>query len=184
MVLWSPPTDIDVPEAGSVVTNPLNASTSLPSSPPGILPLLKSNSFVDLHPNPELSHSGPPEGGPVRLWKERQHGACGCVLISATALGRHPRLRCGVLFHVANRTLSFHGIVRDVVQFLLPLFQDGVLLSLSCLPFDRQVLELKLIAPQTSGAVPQRPSRFSSPNRPPIWRCCPTPSHHSAVSSK
>ena len=36
-----------------------------------------------------------------------------------TALGRHPRLRCGVLYHVANRTLPFHGMARDAVQFLL-----------------------------------------------------------------
>ena len=40
-----------------------------------------------------------------------------------TALGRHPRLRCGVHYHVANRTLSFHGIAIDAVQFLLPLFE-------------------------------------------------------------
>ena len=32
------------------------------------------------------------------------------------ALGRHPRLRCGVLFHVTNRTLSLHGIGSDAVS--------------------------------------------------------------------
>ena len=50
------------------------------------------------------------------------------------ALGRHPRLRNGVLFHMANRTLSFHGIGSDAVQFLLPLFESWTLLNhcLSC----------------------------------------------------
>ena len=42
----------------------------------------------------------------------------------STALGRRPRLRCGVLYHLANRTLSFHGIATDAVRFLLPLFED------------------------------------------------------------
>ena len=40
-----------------------------------------------------------------------------------TAVGKHPRLRCGVLYHVANRTLSFHGVGWDAVQFLVPLFE-------------------------------------------------------------
>ena len=51
-----------------------------------------------------------------------------------SALGRHPRLRCGVLFHVANRTLSFHGIGSDAVQFLLPLFESWTYSSLPQLP--------------------------------------------------
>ena len=32
----------------------------------------------------------------------------------STALGNRPRLRCGALFHVANRAVSFHGAARDV----------------------------------------------------------------------
>ena len=79
-----------------------------------------------------------------------------------TALGRHPHLRCGVLYHVANRTLSFHGIARDAVQFLLHSFRIGrVLLSLSCLPFDRQVLELKLTVLRP--VVPSHNVRLLSP---------------------
>ena len=181
-----PTTDIDVPEAASVATNPLNPSTSPPSSarlvdnqvPPSTVspfslaappvptqlpvPRVVSNPFVDLHPNTESSHSGPPsfsEGGPVRLTRfvepgthqsERKGTTAWGVWLRVdqwpTTLGRHPRLQCGVLYHVANRTLSFHGIARDAVQFLL-LFEVGrILLSLSCLPFDHQVLELKLIA--------------------------------------
>ena len=96
-------------------------------------------------------------------WKERQRGACGCVLISwPTALGRHPRLRCGVLYDVANRTLSFHGIARDAVQFLLPLFEDWTYSSLPQLPSVRSSgARVEFDRPQTSGAVPQRPSPFS-----------------------
>ena len=33
----------------------------------------------------------------------------------STALGRRPRLRCGVLYHLANRTFVFHGIADDAV---------------------------------------------------------------------
>ena len=51
-----------------------------------------------------------------------------------SAFGRHPRLRCGVLFHVADRTLSFHGIDVDAVQFLLPLFESWTYSSLLQLP--------------------------------------------------
>ena len=84
-----------------------------------------------------------------------------------TALGRHPRLRCGVLYHVANRTLSFHGIARDAVQFLLPLFEDWTYYSLPQLPSVRSSdARVEFDRPQTSGAVPQRPSPFSTPGCP------------------
>ena len=83
------------------------------------------------------------------------------------ALGRHPRLRCGVLYHVANRTLSFHGIARDAVQFLLPLFEDWTYSSLPQLPSVRSSgARVQFDRPQTSGAVPQRPSPFSTPGCP------------------
>ena len=51
-----------------------------------------------------------------------------------SAVGHHPQLRCGVLFHVANRTFSFHGIGSDAVQFLLPLFVSWTYSSLPQLP--------------------------------------------------
>ena len=53
------------------------------------------------------------------------------------ALGRHRRLRCGVLYHVANRRLSFHGIAIDAVQFLLPLFESWTFSSLLQFPSVR-----------------------------------------------
>ena len=59
-----------------------------------------------------------------------------------TALGRHPRLRCGVLYHVANRTLSFHGDARDAFQFLLPLFESWTFTSsLNCHQLAVRVLQ-------------------------------------------
>ena len=50
-----------------------------------------------------------------------------------TALGKHLRLRCGVLYHIANRTLSFHGIL-DAVQLLLPVCESWTYASLPKLP--------------------------------------------------
>ena len=55
----------------------------------------------------------------------------------STALGRRPRLRCGVLYHLANRTLSFHGIASDAVRFLLPLFEDWTFPAIHQLPSVR-----------------------------------------------
>ena len=97
-----------------------------------------------------------------------------------TALGRHPRLRCCVLYHVANRTLSFHGIARDAVQFLLPLFEDWTCSSLPQLPsvrssgvrveFDRP--------PSDQWCRPTTSVTFLQSWPSPIWRCHPTtPSH-------
>ncbi len=67
-----------------------------------------------------------------------------CVDQWPTAPGRHPRLRCCVLHHVAN--LPFHGTARDAVQFLFSSRIGHVLLSLSCLQCDPQVHVLMLIA--------------------------------------
>ena len=55
----------------------------------------------------------------------------------SNALGRRPRLRCGVLYHLANRTLSFHGIATDAVKFLLPLFEDWTFPAIHQLPSVR-----------------------------------------------
>ena len=52
-----------------------------------------------------------------------------------TSLGRHPRFCCGVLYHVANRTLSFHGVGRSSI--LLPLFESWTYSSLPQLPSIR-----------------------------------------------
>ena len=63
-------------------------------------------------------------------------GACGCVLISGPQLWADIHVcDVGVLYHVANRTLSFHGIARDAVQFLLPLFEDWTYSSLPSVTF-------------------------------------------------
>ena len=56
------------------------------------------------------------------------------------AHSRRPRLRCGVFFHVANRTVSFHGSVSDARNLLLPLFADWTASSMADLPSARPPL--------------------------------------------
>ena len=41
----------------------------------------------------------------------------------STAPGHRARLRCGVLYQLANHTLSFHGVAVDVVWFLSPSYE-------------------------------------------------------------
>ena len=53
--------------------------------------------------------------------------------------GRRARLRVGVLYHVGNRTLTFHGSATTVRQLLLPLFQDWTFATLASLPSVSQV---------------------------------------------
>ena len=72
-----------------------------------------------------------------------------------TALGRHPRLRCCVLYHVANRTLSFHGVGRDAVQFLVPSIRTS---GSSVPPLDDPALRVPTI-----GNVPATPRSVPAP---------------------
>ena len=55
----------------------------------------------------------------------------------STALGRRPRLICGVLYHSANWTLSFHGIADDAVRLLISLFERWTSSSITQLPSVR-----------------------------------------------
>ena len=43
-----------------------------------------------------------------------------------TALGRHPRWRYGVLYHVANRTLCFHGRCQGCGSVIALLFENWI----------------------------------------------------------
>ena len=52
--------------------------------------------------------------------------------------GRRAPLRVGVLHHVGNRTLTFHGSASTVRQLLLPLFQEW---TFATLVLSRQFLE-------------------------------------------
>ena len=45
-----------------------------------------------------------------------------------------PRLRCSVLYHVANRELTFHGSAADATQLLLPIFADWTYPTMNQLP--------------------------------------------------
>ena len=60
--------------------------------------------------------------------------AWGVWLRRSSALGNRPRLRCGALHHVANRTVTFHGVARDAARLLVPLFEGWTLPSISQLP--------------------------------------------------
>ena len=80
--------------------------------------------------------------------------------------GRRARLRVGVLYHVGNRTLTFHGSASAVRQLLLPLFQDWTFATLASLPSVSQVGE-----PQPPPApAPPAPSPPLPPSVP-----CTTP---------
>ena len=104
--------------------------------PQTTVPLVVSSPFVDLHRNAELSQSGRP---------------------SFSEGGKHRRLLCGVVY-VANST---RFTVKLVMQFCHSSQIGRILLPLSCLPCDRQVLELKLIALRP--VVPSHNVRHLSP---------------------
>ena len=53
--------------------------------------------------------------------------------------GRRARLLGGVLYHVGNNTLTFHGLTTTVRQLLLPLFQEWTFATLASLPLVSQV---------------------------------------------
>ena len=50
------------------------------------------------------------------------------------AYGRRPQLICGVLFHAANRTITFHGDALSAVGSLVPLFRSWTSSRLADLP--------------------------------------------------
>ena len=56
----------------------------------------------------------------------------------STGGGNRPRLRCGALFHVASRTVSLHGAARDAVRFLLPIFENWTVATMSQLSSVQQ----------------------------------------------
>ena len=104
----------------------------------------------------------------------------------STALGNRPRLRCGALFHVANRTVSFHGAARDAVRFLLPIFESSTVASIS------QLSSVQRDEDQDPMVPPLEPA-FQSQSRPPSHRppspTAPPPpealnaGHHGELSS-
>ena len=63
------------------------------------------------------------EGAAWGVWLRVDHWS--------NALLNRPRLRCGALFRVANRTVSFHEAVRDAVRFLLPIIESWTVASIS-----------------------------------------------------
>ena len=82
----------------------------------------------------EFSHIGSAE---VRVEGSTAWGVWARVSHWPGGLGRHRRMRCGVLYHVANRSCTFHGSARDALQLLLPLFESWTYASMTDLPSVR-----------------------------------------------
>ena len=80
----------------------------------------------------------------------------------STALGRRPRMRCGVLYHSANWTLSFHGIADDAVRSLISLFERWTSSSITQLPSVRSNRQ-----PTPSNVPSVRSNQCVPPNGPP-----------------
>ena len=93
--------------------------------------------------------------------------------------GGRTQLRCGVLYHVANRELTFHGMADVVTQLLLPIFEDWTYPSITQQPSVRPLtpqapplddpFQQDPFDRQLTGPLPQVPSptRPSAPPNPP-----------------
>ena len=68
--------------------------------------------------------------------------------------GRRARFRVGVLYHIGNRTLTFHGTASVVSQLLLLLFQDWTFATLASLPFVSQNNATTLPIHSPAGVAP------------------------------
>ena len=106
--------------------------------------------------------------------------------------GRRARLRVGVLYHVANRTLSFHGSATAVSQLLLPIFQDWTYATLSSLPSVSQVGDhvpvaqcLPTLVPEpVSAPVPPPPAPAPVPPPPAVGPAVDSPGRTSTPSHR
>ena len=107
--------------------------------------LIASGSFADLG-IPQLKIEGTTAWG-AWLRINRRNGA----------LGRRPPLLCGVLFHAANKTVTFHGDAFSAIRSLLPVFRTW---TSSCLA-DLSLPALR--APPLDSASRPDPDSMSSP---------------------
>ena len=104
----------------------------------------------------------------------------GCLIEDkpcAAPFGRRPQLLCGVLFHAANRTFTFHGDALAAGSNLLPVFQSWIVENVSELPLP------SLQEPPLDSASLPDPDAVSSPCRSDAGSgvaCCPRERpHHS-----
>ena len=108
----------------------------------------------------EFSHIGSAE---VRVEGSTAWGVWARVSHWHGGLARHRRMRCGVLYHVANRSCTFHGSARDALQLLLPLFESRTFASMTDLPSVRtpgeaaEPLALDALSGSESGAETPAP---------------------------
>ena len=98
--------------------------------------------------------------------KVRRHGVWLRINHWDSSQGRRARLRVGVLYHVGNRTLTFHGSASVVRQLLLPLFQDWTHATVASLPSVSQVGNH--VATEAPSCIPptQTPPSIPSPPQP------------------
>ena len=99
--------------------------------------------------------------------------------------GRRARLRVGVLYHMGNRTLTFHGTASVVSQLLLLLFQDWTFATLAFLPFVSQNNATTLPIHSPVGVAPARENAPLGVNwsvqSPPSVSHCNASTTHSAT---
>ena len=76
-------------------------------------------------------------GASIRLEGAKAWGVWLRVDQWSSALGNRPRMRCGVLYHVANRTITLNGVARDATRLLVPLFEGWIVASISQFAFVR-----------------------------------------------
>ena len=98
----------------------------------------------------------------------------------AAGSGGRTQLRCGALYHVANRELTFQGMADVVTQLLLPIFEDWTCPSITQQPSVRPLtpqapplddpFQQDPFDRQLTGPLPQLPSptRPSAPPNPPL----------------
>ena len=82
-----------------------------------------------------------------------------------TALGCRPRVRCGVLYQLANHTLSFHGVAVDVVRFLLSMYEAWTDYAITHLPSVQSNHPQEFCTGQNAHAFPLRQCRPARPLR-------------------
>ena len=135
---------------------------------------------------PDLRMEGPTSWG---VWLRVFHAG------PSGGANRRPRVRCGVLYHVAQMSLFFHGDEQAVREQLLPLFEHCTYTSLDALPQRVPVVSPGAMPAFQSSAMaegnpespvshqtlaPTAPSQSSVPIAP---TCLDGPSEHDGVVS-
>ena len=102
-------------------------------------------SMIDAHDFDDIGHPNLRIKGPT-FW-----GVWLCISDRAqSGSGRLCRIRCGVLFHVAQMKLRFHGGEQATRQLLLPLFESWTYVTLDACPQRRPGADFQVPPPLVS----------------------------------